>query len=88
MNEFKEDLKICLMKCGNELKTTTFVFADRQIVKEQMVETLNNVLNSGDVLIFTRMRTLMSLHKIAELHASKLVWFQIKQTYLVPTFRA
>jgi len=49
MNEFKEDLKICLMKCGNELKTTTFVFADTQIVKEQMVETLNNVLNSGDV---------------------------------------
>eukprot|EP00929_Paragymnodinium_shiwhaense_P087545 TRINITY_DN476_c0_g3_i1.p1 TRINITY_DN476_c0_g3~~TRINITY_DN476_c0_g3_i1.p1 ORF type:complete len:2301 (-),score=755.59 TRINITY_DN476_c0_g3_i1:246-6980(-) len=49
MNEFKDDLKSCLMKCGNELKTTTFLFADSQIVNEQMVEAINNVLNSGDV---------------------------------------
>jgi len=49
MTEFKDDLKLCLMKCGNELKTQTFLFADTQIVKEDMVEALNNVLNSGDV---------------------------------------
>jgi len=49
MNEFKDDLKACLMKCGNTLKTTTFLFADTQIVNEQMVEAINNVLNSGDV---------------------------------------
>jgi dynein heavy chain len=49
MTEFKEDLKTCLMKCGNEQKTQTFLFADTQIVKEEMVETMNNVLNSGDV---------------------------------------
>ena len=34
MNEFKEDLKTCLMKCGNDLKTQVFLFADTQIVKE------------------------------------------------------
>merc|ERR1719326_2673164 len=49
MTEFKDDLKTCLMKCGNELKTQTFLFADTQIVKEDMAEALNNVLNSGDV---------------------------------------
>merc|ERR1719210_57751 len=49
MNEFKDDLKTCLMKCGNELKTMTFLFADTQIVKEDFVEAINNVLNSGDV---------------------------------------
>lgn len=49
MNEFKEDLKTCLLKCGCELKTQTFLFADTQIVNENMVESLNNVLNSGDV---------------------------------------
>merc|ERR1719160_2171267 len=49
MNEFKEDLKTCLLKCGAENKTQTFLFCDTQIVKEQMVEALNNVLNSGDV---------------------------------------
>jgi len=49
MNEFKDDLKACLMKCGNELKTQTFLFTDTQIVSEQMVEAINNVLNTGDV---------------------------------------
>mmetsp|Transcript_18662 Transcript_18662/g.41434 ORF Transcript_18662/g.41434 Transcript_18662/m.41434 type:complete len:1758 (-) Transcript_18662:2744-8017(-) len=49
MNEFCDDLKICLMKCGCEEKMQTFLFADSQIVNEQMVEALNNVLNSGDV---------------------------------------
>eukprot|EP00930_Biecheleria_cincta_P008311 TRINITY_DN10972_c0_g5_i1.p1 TRINITY_DN10972_c0_g5~~TRINITY_DN10972_c0_g5_i1.p1 ORF type:complete len:3933 (-),score=932.09 TRINITY_DN10972_c0_g5_i1:47-11569(-) len=49
MNEFKEDLKTCLMKCGNSCEPTTFLFADTQIVNEQMVEAINNVLNSGDV---------------------------------------
>lgn len=49
MTEFKDDLKTCLMKCGNEQKPTTFLFADTQIVNEQMVEAINNVLNSGDV---------------------------------------
>lgn len=37
MSEFREDLKTCLMKCGNELKTQTFLFADTQIVKEDML---------------------------------------------------
>ena len=49
MTEFKDDLKTCLMKCGSEQKQTTFLFADTQIVNEQMVEAINNVLNSGDV---------------------------------------
>merc|ERR1719456_343345 len=49
MTEFKEDLKSCLMKAGNEMLVQTFLFADTQIVNEQMVEAINNVLNSGDV---------------------------------------
>ena len=46
MTEFKDDLKTCLMKCGNEQKSTTFLFADAQIVNEQMVEAINNVVKS------------------------------------------
>jgi dynein heavy chain len=49
MNEFKDDLKTCLMRCGNELKVQVFLFTDTQIVNEQMVEAINSVLNSGDV---------------------------------------
>jgi len=34
---------------GVEGKPTTFLFCDTQIINEQMVEDINNVLNSGDV---------------------------------------
>jgi dynein heavy chain len=47
--EFKEDLKTCLMKCGVEDKVQVFLFCDTQIVKEDFVESINNILNSGDV---------------------------------------
>eukprot|EP00930_Biecheleria_cincta_P014239 TRINITY_DN1233_c0_g1_i1.p1 TRINITY_DN1233_c0_g1~~TRINITY_DN1233_c0_g1_i1.p1 ORF type:complete len:4262 (-),score=887.85 TRINITY_DN1233_c0_g1_i1:333-13118(-) len=49
MTEFKDDLKRCLMKCGVEDKVQIFLFCDTQIVKEDFVEAINNVLNSGDV---------------------------------------
>ncbi|KAF4747550.1 Dynein heavy chain 1, axonemal, partial [Perkinsus olseni] len=49
MNEFKEDVKTCLMKCGIEDKVQVFLFCDTQIISEEMVEAINNVLNSGDV---------------------------------------
>jgi len=49
MAEFKEDLKKCLMSCGVEDKVQVFLFCDTQIVKEDFVEAINNVLNSGDV---------------------------------------
>ncbi len=48
-NEFKEDIKTCLMKCGVEGKVVSFLFCDTQIVQEQFVEMVNNVLSSGDV---------------------------------------
>jgi dynein heavy chain len=49
MTEFKDDLKRCLMVCGVEDKVQIFLFCDTQIVKEDFVEAVNNVLNSGDV---------------------------------------
>merc|ERR1719450_778569 len=49
MVEFKDDIKKCLLKCGVEDKVQIFLFCDTQIVKEDFVEAVNNVLNSGDV---------------------------------------
>jgi len=49
MAEFREDVKKCLMKCGVEDRVQVFLFCDTQIVKEDFVEAINNVLNSGDV---------------------------------------
>ncbi|EER14631.1 dynein heavy chain, putative, partial [Perkinsus marinus ATCC 50983] len=49
MNEFRDDLRKCLLGSGCEDKPQVFLFCDTQIVNEQMVEAINNVLNSGDV---------------------------------------
>ena len=37
------------MMAGIEKQETTFLFVDTQIIKEQQVEDINNILNSGDV---------------------------------------
>ena len=47
--KWRDDLKICLKQAGLENKPTTFLFVDTQIIDEQMLEDINNVLNSGDV---------------------------------------
>ena len=37
------------MFAGVENKPISFLFTDTQIIKEQMMEDINNILNSGDV---------------------------------------
>jgi len=49
MQNWREDVKRALMQAGVENKPTTFLFVDTQIVNEQMLEDINNILNSGDV---------------------------------------
>lgn len=34
---------------GVQNKALTFLFTDTQIINEQMLEDINNILNSGDV---------------------------------------
>jgi len=46
---WRDNLKFCLLQAGVESKFTTFLFVDTQIINEQMLEDINNVLNSGDV---------------------------------------
>mmetsp|Transcript_21661 Transcript_21661/g.21337 ORF Transcript_21661/g.21337 Transcript_21661/m.21337 type:complete len:95 (+) Transcript_21661:4226-4510(+) len=49
MTMWRDSLRECLKQCGVEGEQTTFLFADTQIVDEQMLEDISNVLNSGDV---------------------------------------
>jgi len=49
MQNWREDVKRVLMQAGVENKATSFLFVDTQIVNEQMLEDINNILNSGDV---------------------------------------
>lgn len=49
MQNWREDVKKALFQAGYENKQTSFLFVDTQIVNEQMLEDINNILNSGDV---------------------------------------
>jgi len=49
MRDWRDNLKFVLMQAGVEAKLTSFLFVDTQIINEQMLEDINNVLNSGDV---------------------------------------
>ena len=49
MRDWRDNLKTCLMQTGVEGKPTTFLFCDTQLINEQMLEDINNVLNSGDI---------------------------------------
>lgn len=49
MSMWRDNLKFCLMQAGVSKQITSFLFVDTQIINEQMLEDINNVLNSGDV---------------------------------------
>lgn len=49
IRSWREDIKKVLMFSGVENKPISFLFTDTQIIKEQMMEDINNILNSGDV---------------------------------------
>eukprot|EP00760_Papus_ankaliazontas_P005952 PhM_4_TR1281/c1_g1_i2/m.7199/K10408/DNAH; dynein heavy chain, axonemal len=49
MNEFREDLKKMLLFAACENKPSVFLLSDSQICKEQMLEDINNILNTGEV---------------------------------------
>merc|ERR1711871_1109989 len=49
MNEWRENLKECLLYAGVQNKPIVFLFNDTQIINESMLEDINGVLNTGDV---------------------------------------
>lgn len=49
MNEWRENVKECLLYAGVQGKPIVFLFNDTQIIKESMLEDINGILNSGDV---------------------------------------
>lgn len=49
MNEWRENVKECLLIAGVKNKPIVFLFNDTQIINETMLEDINGILNSGDV---------------------------------------
>ena len=49
MAEWREDIRKVLKQAGSNAIPTVFLFADTQILKEQFLEDVNSILNSGEV---------------------------------------
>lgn len=49
MRSWREDLRQVLLYAGGDMKPVTFLFVDTQILKDNMLEDINNILNTGDV---------------------------------------
>ncbi|XP_021206053.2 dynein axonemal heavy chain 6 isoform X1 [Bombyx mori] len=47
--EFHDDLRMMYMRAGVNCEDTVFLFTDTQITKEEFLEDINNLLNSGEV---------------------------------------
>ncbi|CAH0703555.1 unnamed protein product [Spodoptera exigua] len=47
--EFHDDLRKMYMRAGANYEDTVFLFTDTQITKEEFLEDINNMLNSGEV---------------------------------------
>ncbi|XP_029769486.1 dynein heavy chain 2, axonemal [Terrapene carolina triunguis] len=47
--EFRDDIKKLYRQAGVDLKPTTFLFVDTQIMDDSFLEDINNILSSGEV---------------------------------------
>ena len=67
MQNWRDDAKRALLQAGVENKPTSFLFVDTQIVHEQMLEDINNILNSGDVPNLYKTEDLEPIFKVGKL---------------------
>ena len=49
LNEWRDNVKECLLAAGIQNKPLVFLFNESQIINETMLEDINGILNSGDV---------------------------------------
>lgn len=71
MTMWRDNLKTCLLSAGCESKPTMFLFCDTQIINEQMLEDINNVLNSGDVPGLYKNEDFEDIFKVGKVDCSK-----------------
>lgn len=67
MTNWRDDAKRALLQAGAEQKPTSFLFVDTQIVNEQMLEDLNNILNSGDIPNLYKTEDLEPINKVGRM---------------------
>ena len=67
MQNWRDDVKKALMQAGVDNKQTSFLFVDTQIINEQMLEDINNILNSGDVPNLYKIEDYEPIFKVGKL---------------------
>ncbi len=71
MGSWKDFLRALLLSAGEDNKQLTFLFSDTQIIKEQMLEDINNVLNSGDIPALYKPEDMERIDKVGDLECSR-----------------
>ena len=71
MRDWRENAKTCLMEAGCDNKPTSFLFVDTQIINEQMLEDINNVLNSGDVPGLYKAEDLEPIYAVGKIECAR-----------------
>ena len=66
MAMWRDNLRVCLIECDVQGKPTTFLFWDTQIIDEQMLEDINNILNSGDVSSLYKVEDMEAINDVGE----------------------
>jgi hypothetical protein len=51
-NSFRDDIRRSYFNAGAKNEATTFLLADTQIVREEFLEDISNILNSGKYQIY------------------------------------
>ena len=67
-NSWRDDLKSFMFEAGCENRPTIFLFSDTQIIKESMLEDVNNILNAGEVLASTQHTARTMQHAVSSPH--------------------
>ena len=71
MNNWRDFLRNLLITAGEENKQMVFLFSDTQIIQEQMLEDINNILNSGDVPALYKAEDMERITRVGDIECTK-----------------
>jgi len=71
MNNWRDFLRNLLITAGEENKQMTFLFSDTQIIQDQMLEDINNILNSGDVPALYKPEDMERITRVGDIECTK-----------------
>eukprot|EP01022_Parablepharisma_sp_SALTPOND_P028499 TRINITY_DN71064_c2_g1_i1.p1 TRINITY_DN71064_c2_g1~~TRINITY_DN71064_c2_g1_i1.p1 ORF type:complete len:4083 (+),score=665.19 TRINITY_DN71064_c2_g1_i1:2435-14683(+) len=71
MNNWRDFLRNLLITAGEENRQMVFLFSDTQIIQEQMLEDINNILNSGDVPALYKPEDMERITKIGDIECTR-----------------